>query len=67
MKYVLIIVRRKRLIMDFRRFDNFLMLCELAKFTSPAMVFDYMKAEGINAKTLYNELDALCFPSFVGL
>lgn len=53
--------------MDFRRFDNFLMLCELAKFTSPATVFDYMKAEGINAKTLYNELDALCFPSFVGL
>ena len=51
--------------MSIRNLDEFLFLCKESGFKTPAEVQEYERKEGITAKRLYDELDALCFPEWI--
>lgn len=51
--------------MTIRKLDEFLFLCKESGFKTPAEVQEYERNEGITAKRLYDELDALCFPEWI--
>lgn len=59
MKFAFVTVSRRWL-------SEFLFLCRKAGFKTVGEVCEYMGEQGITAQQLFYELDALCFPKYIG-